>query len=204
MLRRALADGLEHGREDAVAVEERLDLVAFEELRAEQHAHRAAELRVVGAVAALDGVFELLLAAAQVGHDQRGGDAGHEGEEDDPVGGVGFHAGADCPGRAPSARAQSASCPSGRPAASPAASAGGARGRRRARAAGPSLRARRATGGAWPGGQAAGPTSCRSSMRRTSSITACWPSRQAIVSATASVACSASLLEGAPPRHRRK
>jgi hypothetical protein len=44
------ADRLQHGGEDLVAVEQHLDLVALDHGRAEQHAERAAELRVVGVV----------------------------------------------------------------------------------------------------------------------------------------------------------
>ena len=40
------ADRLEHRGEDLVAVEERIDAVALHERRAEQHAHRAQELRI--------------------------------------------------------------------------------------------------------------------------------------------------------------
>ena len=54
---------------------QRLDAVAVEDRRAEQHAHRALELRVVQGVLTVHLLLELLLAAHEVEHEQRRGRA---------------------------------------------------------------------------------------------------------------------------------
>ena len=60
------ADGRQHGREDLVAVEQRLHLVARHDLRAQQRAQRTAELRVIGLVQLGQLMLDLLFLAGQV------------------------------------------------------------------------------------------------------------------------------------------
>ena len=58
----------EHRREDLVAVEQRLEAVAVDDRRPQQHAHRPLELRVVQRVVALDVLLDLLFAGGEVQH----------------------------------------------------------------------------------------------------------------------------------------
>ena len=69
------ADCSEHRRKNRVSVHEYFETVATDDGWPEQQAHRAQKLRIVAGVEPLDVVFDLLLAARQVGdhqhHDKR-------------------------------------------------------------------------------------------------------------------------------------
>ena len=65
------ADRLEHRGEDLVPVLQRREAVAADDVGAEQHAHRALELGIVDPVGVAQVLAEVLLAAVEVGGDQR-------------------------------------------------------------------------------------------------------------------------------------
>jgi hypothetical protein len=73
------ADRLQHGGKDLVAVQQDVDLVAFDDRRPQQHAERAPELGIVGAVLARQLGVDLLFVRHEVQHQQACQQGGHDG-----------------------------------------------------------------------------------------------------------------------------
>ena len=69
--RARVLDGGEHGREDAVAIQQHLHAVAADDCGSEQYAHRAPEVRIGGGVEAPDSLPDSLLAMAEIQGDDR-------------------------------------------------------------------------------------------------------------------------------------
>ena len=73
----------QYQREDLVAVEQRLDLVAFDDPRPEKGAERAPELAIAASVNARQLLHGLLLGAGSLQHQQHHGQRGQRLERDD-------------------------------------------------------------------------------------------------------------------------